>query len=72
VHKSQGSEFDTVVMPVFRGVDKLFTRNLLYTAITRAKNRVVLVGQQAALARMVENDYEAKRFSYLKELLINE
>jgi len=72
VHKSQGSEFDTVVMPVFRGVDKLFTRNLLYTAITRAKNRVVLVGQQAALAKMVDNDYEAKRFSYLKELLLNE
>lgn len=72
VHKSQGSEFDTVVMPVFRGVDKLFTRNLLYTAITRAKNRVVLVGQKAALAKMVDNDYEAKRFSYLKELLINE
>jgi exodeoxyribonuclease V alpha subunit len=66
VHKSQGSEFDTVVMPVFRGVDKLFTRNLLYTAITRAKNRVVLVGQKAALAKMVDNDYEAKRFSYLK------
>ncbi len=72
VHKSQGSEFDTVVMPVFKGVDKLFTRNLLYTAITRAKNRVVLVGQKAALAKMVDNDYEAKRFSYLKELLINE
>ncbi len=72
VHKSQGSEFDTVVMPVFRGVDKLFTRNLLYTAITRAKNRVVLVGQKAALLKMVDNDYEAKRFSYLKELLINE
>ena len=72
VHKSQGSEFDTVVMPIFRGVDKLFTRNLLYTAITRAKNRVVLVGQKAALAKMVDNDYEAKRFSYLKELLINE
>ncbi len=72
VHKSQGSEFDTVVMPVFRGVDKLFTRNLLYTAITRAKNRVVLVGQRAALLKMVDNDYEANRFSYLKELLKNE
>lgn len=69
VHKSQGSEFDTVVMPVFHGVDKLFTRNLLYTAITRAKCRVVLIGQKAALAKMVDNDYEAKRFSYLKELL---
>ena len=72
VHKSQGSEFDTVVIPVFNGPDKLFTRNLLYTAITRAKSRVVLVGQKAALFKMVDNDYEANRFSYLKELLKNE
>ncbi len=72
VHKSQGSEFDTVVIPIFWGTEKLFTRNLLYTAITRAKNRVVLVGQKAALFKMVDNDYEAKRFSYLKELLQNE
>ena len=69
VHKSQGSEFDTVVIPMFQGTEKLFSRNLLYTAITRAKNMVVLVGQRAALSKMVDNDYEAKRFSYLKELL---
>ena len=69
VHKSQGSEFNTVVIPIFWGTEKLFSRNLLYTAITRAKNMVVLVGQRAALLKMVDNDYEAKRFSYLKELL---
>ena len=68
VHKSQGSEFDTVIIPIFWGTEKLFSRNLLYTAITRAKNRVVLVGQRAALYKMVDNDYEAKRYSYLKEL----
>lgn len=72
VHKSQGSEFNTVVIPIFWGTEKLFSRNLLYTAITRAKNMVVLVGQRAALSKMVDNDYEAKRFSYLKELLTNE
>lgn len=72
VHKSQGSEFDTVIIPIFWGTEKLFSRNLLYTAITRAKNMVVLVGQKAALFKMVDNDYEAKRFSYLKELLLNE
>lgn len=72
VHKSQGSEFDTVVIPIFWGTEKLFSRNLLYTAITRAKSMVVLVGQRAALHKMVDNDYEAKRFSYLKELLTNE
>ncbi len=69
VHKSQGSEFNTVVIPIFWGTEKLFSRNLLYTAITRAKNMVVLVGQRPALLKMVDNDYEAKRFSYLKELL---
>jgi len=72
VHKSQGSEFNTVVIPIFWGTEKLFSKNLLYTAITRAKERVVLVGQKAALFKMVDNDYQAKRYSYLKELLINE
>ncbi len=65
VHKSQGSEFKTVVIPIFHGTEKLFTRNLLYTAITRAKEMVVLVGQKGALYKMVDNDYEAKRFSSL-------
>lgn len=65
VHKSQGSEFKTVVIPIFFGTEKLFTRNLLYTAVTRAKEMVVLVGQQGALKKMVDNDYEAKRFSSL-------
>jgi len=72
VHKSQGSEFKTVVIPVFFGTDKLFTRNLLYTAVTRAREMVVLVGQRCALTRMVDNDYEAKRFSGLNERLLEE
>ncbi|MBQ4087012.1 MAG: ATP-dependent RecD-like DNA helicase [Clostridia bacterium] len=72
VHKSQGSEFKTVVIPVFRGTEKLFTRNLLYTAVTRAKEMVVLVGQRSALKMMVDNDYEAKRFSGLAHLLEQE
>lgn len=65
VHKSQGSEFKTVVIPMFFGTEKLFTRNLLYTAVTRARETVVLVGQKSALKKMVDNDYEAKRFSGL-------
>ncbi len=72
VHKSQGSEFDTVVIPIFGGVEKLFSRNLLYTAITRAKKMVVLVGKRAALNRMVDNNYQAKRYSFIKELLEDE
>lgn len=65
VHKSQGSEFPAVVMPVFHGVPQLMTRNLLYTAVTRAAKLVVLVGQKSAATTMIENDYEEKRYSAL-------
>ena len=65
VHKSQGSEFQAVVMPVFHGVPRLMTRNLLYTAVTRGAKLVVLVGQKSAVATMVNNDFEEKRYSAL-------
>ena len=54
VHKSQGSEFPVVIMPVIGGPPMLLTRNLLYTALTRAKRMVVLVGQESIIRRMVE------------------
>ncbi len=65
VHKSQGSEFQAVVMPVFHGVPRLMTRNLLYTAVTRGAKLVVLVGQKSAVSTMVNNDFEEKRYSAL-------
>ncbi len=65
IHKSQGSEFDVVVMPIIAGTGKILTRNLLYTAVTRAKKLVVLVGSLFYLRRMVENKYTAKRYSAL-------
>ena len=65
VHKSQGSEFDAVVMPVVSGAPVILTRNLLYTAITRAKKLVVLVGEEYNVKKMVKNDYVAKRYSAL-------
>jgi exodeoxyribonuclease V alpha subunit len=65
VHKSQGSEFPVMVMPVFWGPPMLITRNLLYTAITRAKQLVILVGREDYLRRMVDNNRIAKRFSAL-------
>lgn len=46
IHKSQGSEFDYVVLPLYTGYPKLFTRNLLYTAMTRAKKMLVIVGSK--------------------------
>ncbi|MBQ4631149.1 MAG: ATP-dependent RecD-like DNA helicase [Clostridia bacterium] len=72
VHKSQGSEFPAVVMPMFRAPDMLLTRNLLYTGVTRAKNLVVLVGCKDILERMVDNNREDKRYSALSEKLTEE
>lgn len=72
IHKSQGSEFDCIVIPLVPGAPIILTRNLLYTAITRAKKVVVLVGSKQILARMIYNNYTAKRFTLLKSFLIEE
>lgn len=69
VHKSQGSEFDAVVMPIVSGTPIILTRNLLYTAITRAKRLVVLIGEEYNIRKMVNNDYIAKRYSALRFFL---
>ncbi len=66
VHKSQGSEFDAVIMPMCETHRLLMTRNLLYTAITRAKKLVVLVGQEDIIRTYVDNDNIQRRFSGLK------
>lgn len=65
VHKSQGSEFEAVVMPVLATPQKLCYRNLFYTALTRAKNLIVLVGNEKSVKAMVENDKETRRYSAL-------
>jgi len=70
VHKSQGCEFDYVVMPLTAGANIIFTRNLLYTGVTRAKKLVVLVGSKTNISRMVRNNYTAKRYSNLKDFLV--
>ncbi|MBE7024015.1 MAG: ATP-dependent RecD-like DNA helicase [Ruminococcaceae bacterium] len=70
VHKSQGSEFDVVIMPMFDTHRLLMTRNLLYTAITRAKKLVILVGKEDILRQFVENNNILMRYSGLKEKLI--
>ena len=70
VHKAQGSEFPVVVMPVTPGPPMLLTRNLLYTALTRAKNLVVLVGTEQVIRRMVENDHVVHRCTTLAMRLI--
>ena len=69
VHKSQGSEFPVVVMPVVGGPPMLMARNLLYTALTRARRLVVLVGREEVIAQMVQNDHVARRYTTLCERL---
>ncbi len=65
VHKSQGSEFPVVIIPVFWGPPMLMTRNLLYTAVTRAKELVVMVGREDYLRYMVDNNRISLRYSAL-------
>ena len=72
VHKSQGSEFPCVVMPVVGGPPRLLTRNLFYTALTRARKLVVLVGREDAIAAMVRNNHIAARFTTLRQRLEEE
>ncbi len=69
IHKSQGSEFDTIIIPAISGPSIILTRNLIYTAVTRAKKMVVIVGEKQYLKRMVANKYTATRFTLLKKLL---
>lgn len=69
IHKSQGSEFPVVILPLFWGPPILLTRNLLYTAITRAKEIVVLVGDKRCLGYMIDNDKITDRYSGLKSRL---
>ena len=70
IHKSQGSEFDYVILPLFIGYKKLFTRNLLYTAITRAKKMLIVVGSKKIMNYMVDNIEEKRRKTGLKEKLL--
>lgn len=65
IHKSQGSEFPVVIIPVYPGPQILMTRNLLYTGVTRAKSLVILVGVENTLMEMIQNQREALRYSGL-------
>ena len=69
IHKSQGSEFEVVVVPLVNGPPTIINKNLLYTAITRAKRAVVLVGSKKILAMMIHNNYIAARTTNLCRFL---
>ena len=70
VHKSQGSEFTAVIMPMYTGAPQLYYRNLLYTGVTRAKDLLIMVGTPWTVGKMVENNKKTKRYSSLKHYLI--
>jgi exodeoxyribonuclease V alpha subunit len=65
IHKSQGSEYPAVILPILGGPKMLFNRNLLYTAVTRAKKCVTIVGSAKMVGQMIENINEKKRYSSL-------
>lgn len=65
IHKSQGSEYPAVVLPLLTGPRMLFNRNLLYTAVTRAKNCVTILGSSATVQGMIENESENRRYTSL-------
>ena len=67
IHKSQGSEYPAVVMPLLSGPRMLFNRNLLYTGVTRAKNCVTILGSRKTLQEMVDNNYQNRRYTGLAE-----
>lgn len=69
IHKSQGSEFKSVIIPLFDSFYMLQTRNLLYTAITRAKENIVLVGNEEIMFNMINNNTINDRYSNLKNRL---
>ncbi len=69
IHKSQGSEYPAVVIPLFQGPRMLLNRNLIYTAVTRAKKCVTLVGDDEVFRTMIQNNSQLKRYSGLADQL---
>lgn len=70
VHKSQGSEYGTVIIPLYSCAPMLLSRNLLYTAVTRGARMVILVGKQSVLNTMIQNDRHVTRCTMLKDFII--
>ncbi len=67
IHKSQGSEYPAVIMPLLSGPRMLFNRNLLYTGVTRARSCVTILGSSATVQEMVDNNYQNRRYTGLSE-----
>ena len=72
IHKSQGSEYPVIILPISKEVPKLHTRNLLYTAVTRAQNMVIVIGDVASIEYMVNNNQQTVRYSGLSDILVDD
>lgn len=70
IHKSQGSEYPAVIMPLLSGPRMLFNRNLLYTGVTRARNCVTILGSSMTLREMIDNNFENRRYTGLAERIV--
>ena len=70
VHKSQGSEYPVVIIPLYNFAPILRTRNLFYTALTRAKEMVIMVGSEYIAQNMVDNDFQAQRYTALQQRIV--
>lgn len=70
IHKSQGSEYPAVIMPLLSGPRMLFNRNLLYTGVTRARNCVTILGSSTTLREMIDNNYENRRYTGLADQIV--
>lgn len=72
IHKSQGSEYPAVVIPLLSGPRMLINRNLLYTAVTRAKKCVTIVGDEQTFYEMIQNNSQQRRYSGLRDRIVEE
>jgi exodeoxyribonuclease V alpha subunit len=72
VHKCQGSEFDTIILPMVKNHGRMLQRNLFYTAITRAKKKVWVLGERSAVSRAIANDQVVQRGTYFSRAISNE
>ena len=71
IHKSQGSEFELVILPIVNSYGRMLYRKLIYTAVTRAKKKLIILGETDAFIKSIENNNEYKRKTTLKEKLIS-
>ena len=71
IHKSQGSEYPAVVIPLLTGPRMLLNRNLLYTAVTRARQCVTIVGSEETFAGMIRNERQLRRYSTLDRAILS-